>query len=134
MLLVPSEVKESRLSTCKACKHYVAKTQTCGTLIKGKVVQHRKQKVRLCGCIMPIKTTLKSAYCPIDKWHKDVDEETMQRLRTLFDEMDGNRLSAMQNTELHELYSKVVGRKMPASSCPPCVRKTIDDLRMLLDD
>ena len=46
------EVREHRLELCKACTHFISLTSQC----------------RKCGCIMPLKTKLKDAVCPIGKW------------------------------------------------------------------
>lgn len=49
--LVDSEIQEERYSICKACPSF--------TLLK---------TCKECGCIMPLKTRLSSASCPLEKW------------------------------------------------------------------
>jgi hypothetical protein len=42
----------SRMSTCLDCDRYIHITSQC----------------KECGCIMPLKTKLKNASCPLGKW------------------------------------------------------------------
>lgn len=48
----PEEIKEERLAICRSCEHFYPKLQKC---LK-------------CGCIMPLKTRLANASCPVHKW------------------------------------------------------------------
>ena len=48
----PHDQKAERLAICRACDHYSKTTTQCG----------------ICGCFMPIKTSLPHAECPIGKW------------------------------------------------------------------
>jgi hypothetical protein len=45
-------VRKERMDICRTCDHFSTATQRCG----------------VCGCVMPLKTTLGPASCPIDKW------------------------------------------------------------------
>ena len=49
---VPSEIRNQRLSICRECPFYVNATEQC----------------KKCLCIMPQKTKLADAFCPIHKW------------------------------------------------------------------
>lgn len=49
---VQPEVAKARLDICKACEHFKERTGQC----------------KLCNCFMKVKTTLRSASCPIKKW------------------------------------------------------------------
>lgn len=49
--LATKELQEQRYKICKGCDAFTA-LKTC----------------RECGCIMPLKTKLSSAACPLDKW------------------------------------------------------------------
>ena len=53
-IFVESKVQEARMSTCRSCEDFNAKTTQC----------------RRCGCFMSAKTRLKSGSCPIGKWGK----------------------------------------------------------------
>ena len=48
----PEELSAYRLEICKTCPFYRKLSNTC----------------KKCGCFMTLKTTLKNARCPIDKW------------------------------------------------------------------
>ena len=54
------EIKDLRLEICRSCEFFVSLTQQC---VK-------------CGCIMPAKTMLAEASCPIHKWEA-VDDRTV---------------------------------------------------------
>jgi hypothetical protein len=51
-LRVTEDVIQSRLAICRECDRFIKATQQC----------------RECGCIMPLKTRLSNASCPIEKW------------------------------------------------------------------
>lgn len=51
-LTVPDKIAESRMSICNSCEHLYKPASTC----------------RKCGCFMTLKTKLKFASCPINKW------------------------------------------------------------------
>jgi hypothetical protein len=62
------------LSICQKCKFFKASTASCGTLIIGQTVDleennvtHYKEKIKLCGCVMPVKTKFRFASCPAHK-------------------------------------------------------------------
>lgn len=63
----PLKAKE-RLEICRSCSFFVPSTQSCGPLIFGKMEMYQGKKIRLCGCVMPIKVELKFAKCPAKKW------------------------------------------------------------------
>ena len=46
------ELVAYRLEICRGCPFFRQRSQTC----------------KKCGCFMTLKTTLKNAKCPIDKW------------------------------------------------------------------
>jgi hypothetical protein len=50
--IAPRVVSRQRLETCEACDRYREDSRTC----------------ELCGCYMPLKTTMANMRCPIDKW------------------------------------------------------------------
>ena len=51
-ILVSSEVANQRLTICESCPEYFFPARICSQ----------------CYCVMPIKTRLASANCPLDKW------------------------------------------------------------------
>jgi hypothetical protein len=50
--IAPRDASRQRLEICKGCDRYRENSQTC----------------ELCGCYMPLKTTMANMKCPIDKW------------------------------------------------------------------
>ena len=49
---VPDEVQKARYDLCLACPELIKLTKQC----------------KKCGCVMPLKTKLPAAKCPIGKW------------------------------------------------------------------
>jgi len=49
---VNRSVRRERLNLCEGCDNYSKTLRTCG----------------VCGCVMPLKTTLAHAECPIGLW------------------------------------------------------------------
>ena len=64
----------TRLQTCKQCPYSsrFGKLVSCGDFLVGNQivveVEGKMQDVHLCGCVMNIKTKIKSAKCPLKKW------------------------------------------------------------------
>jgi hypothetical protein len=56
---VSEEIKELRMDACRNCEFFVKLTQQCTK----------------CGCIMPAKTSLPHASCPIGKWDSVPDDQ-----------------------------------------------------------
>ena len=48
------EAQKERMAICQTCPFFVKGTQQC----------------KKCGCVMPLKTKLADAFCPIGKWHQ----------------------------------------------------------------
>ncbi len=46
------QLKKERMDMCRACDQFKRTTQQC----------------RKCGCFMHLKTKMKDAHCPINKW------------------------------------------------------------------
>ena len=46
------EIRDERLRICNLCQHFISVTKQCSK----------------CGCIMPLKTKLSNAMCPLNKW------------------------------------------------------------------
>ena len=62
---------QERLKVCHDCDHhrdFMAGTITCGTFILGDVVKINNREIKLCGCVMDIKTQLEKSTCPLNKW------------------------------------------------------------------
>lgn len=50
-------IAEARMTLCKECEKYRAKTRTCAPPWQGG-----------CGCFLPAKTLIIRAKCPLGKW------------------------------------------------------------------
>jgi len=50
--VAPRSVHAKRMDICKECDRFRENTQTC----------------EICGCFMPLKSTMANMKCPIDKW------------------------------------------------------------------
>ncbi len=50
--VAPRAVHNERMEICQQCDRYREGAQTC----------------EICGCYMPLKTTMANMRCPIDKW------------------------------------------------------------------
>lgn len=50
--ITPQYVIDARMEICRACPEFLKPIQTCN----------------VCKCVMPVKTTLNNAGCPIHKW------------------------------------------------------------------
>lgn len=60
-----------RYKTCKRCtfsKRMLFDVVTCGTPVTGEVVKVEGKDIKLCGCIMKLKSKLKEATCPLNLW------------------------------------------------------------------
>ncbi len=124
---VSQSVRSERMHNCITCEHYVAQTKTCGPLGFGKKVGTRE----LCGCIMPVKTQLKWAECPLGKWQAQITKEQIAEVEEALQGIT-HHVTADKNKELQQLSNKLFGRNNAISNCRSCVRKMIDELRDLV--
>lgn len=133
MLLTTSKIKNDRLAICRNCKHFVSKTQSCGTLLVGNEVKYKNTTKQLCGCIMPIKAHLKIASCPIHKWTSVLNQKDITALKKVMGELKGSKVTGEQNKELTKLYNKLFSKRDQVSSCPSCVKSMVKKLNELLE-
>jgi hypothetical protein len=52
--VAPRAVAAERLAICESCDRYQADSKIC----------------EICGCYLPLKTTMANMKCPIDKWEE----------------------------------------------------------------
>lgn len=139
---VPLHIQKERLATCKKCKFFKPLTQSCGTLLVGKTVDaeensvtHYKEKIKLCGCIMPIKTKFIFASCPAHKWFAlDWKEDEIAELDIFINRI--HKANKIEPHDLHQLYAwatKVIGKKQDISGCASCIRDLITEFRRQLN-
>jgi hypothetical protein len=139
---VPLHIQRERLATCKKCKFFKPLTQSCGTLIVGNTVDleentvtHYKEKIKLCGCIMPIKTKFIFASCPARKWFAlNWKQEEIAELDEFINRIHkANKIEQHDLQKLYKWFSKVIGKDQQVSGCASCVRDLITEFRRQLD-
>ena len=139
---VPLHIQRERLATCKKCKFFKPITQSCGTLIVGNTVDaeensvtHYKEKIKLCGCIMPIKTKFVFASCPAHKWFAlDWKAEEIAELDVFINRIHkANKIEPNELQQLYDWFGKMVGKKQQVSGCASCIRDLITEFRRQLN-
>ena len=134
MIFVKDKEKQRRLEICKACKYYKEETKTCGTFRvlkpEGDVITYRKKKVKLCGCIMPLKTKFKGVSCPINKWKGELSKEEVEAIRSLLNEIESTGvITGRQAKDSINLYNKAFGTSKKFTDCGSCKRSIIEELK-----
>ena len=121
MFTVPPAIRDHRIKTCQECKYYKKTTMSCGTLIIGDSVpeenefNYRKKKVRLCGCVMPVKTKLVFAKCPLNKWDSfRLSKEEIDELKQFVNDLPLSSLRDRKSTRLNSSHSQQ--SRMPSSA------------------
>lgn len=132
MLFVSQNEKLERLRSCTACKYFEKSTGSCGPLIKGKRVQVKGKKVKLCGCVMKIKAGLKYAECPLEKWSSVYTEDQWHDLRAFVETLQNRidtggqvTLSGEDRQRLMDEYFRASGRREELGNCAACHRNMI---------
>jgi hypothetical protein len=147
-LRVNNEIRKERWETCKGCKFFVAATSSCGPLITGRTltpeetkqleVRHYKKKVRLCGCVMKVKTFLPFASCPAGKWGAvEMNGITPEHVAKKRDEIvaflksiDGRpTLTTNEIKTLLGFIAYLYNRRVAMTTCSSCIINYIDDLK-----
>lgn len=137
MIFSPRKEREERMSICRSCEYYKEETRSCGTLIMGDdlgelVDVGKKRKVRLCGCIMPLKTKFKIASCPLKKWGSELSKEDLKELKELFGRIEGDRMKTEDATKLVQAYNKTFGANKQVTSCGACLRDLVKEIKETL--
>jgi len=124
MIFIDRKTREERMSICKGCEHYNETTRSCGTLVLGDdlgelvSVKGKKRKVRLCGCVMPMKTKFKTASCPLKKWVSKVDADAIKDLQKLVEIADKyQRFSHEELKQFYKAYNQTFEAGKQLSSC-----------------
>tara|TARA_R110002167_G_scaffold78666_6_gene217494 strand:+ start:4027 stop:4467 length:441 start_codon:yes stop_codon:yes gene_type:complete len=133
MLFVSGTTKAERLAICRACEHFVSATESCGPLIIGKEIEHRGEALRLCGCIMPIKTALRVGSCPLGRWDHQFDEKDLDQMRQWLKKLP-NSINASQQLELLIYYNRITGQeKQSIGPCGKCAQNLIKTIQEFVD-
>ena len=139
MIFIDRKSREQRMSICKGCEHYNETTRSCGTLVLGDdigeliSVKGKKRKVRLCGCVMPMKTKFKTASCPLKKWVSKVDADAIKDLQKLVEIADKyQRFSNEELKQFYKAYNQTFEAGKQLSSCTSCVKQMVQEAREAL--
>jgi hypothetical protein len=136
---VPPHIKVQRYSSCMNCKYFVKSTRSCGTLILGgsvdeedqedQIITHRKKKIKLCGCVMPLKTKFAFSSCPIGKWDTyGLKKEEIVELRSFVESLPTKgRITNDQIDMMYAWMNKMIGVKQ--KRCSSCIKQMIIDLK-----
>lgn len=154
-MIVKPSIQADRLTICKSCKfHKVNKKGriTCGTYIfaalidgqkeieveeiKENIVTHYRRKIRLCGCNMNEKTKYTWASCPAGKWGTvGISHDDLVQIKQLLTKYEGQ--TSFTTNELKPFFtaiSKISGKNIQVTTCSPCVKEVIEDLRKATQD
>ena len=143
-MIVKPSIQADRLTICKDCKWYKASTGSCGTLLLGgsvegdddNIVTHYRRKIRLCGCVMRIKTKYTWTSCPAGKWGTvGISHDELVQVRELLTRYEGQ--TSFTTDELKPFFtaiSKISGKNIQVTTCSPCVKEVIEDLRKATQD
>jgi hypothetical protein len=139
MLFAKSNEYKRRLEICRTCKFFEPSTQSCGTLIVGEEVEtevlFRRKSIKLCGCVMPIKAKLAFASCPASKWNGVLSmDEQIEFKRFLLDMKAQGRLEQNDMLKFYSFKDKATGAFNERSTCPPCVKKDINEFLESMKD
>lgn len=133
MLFTNEATRQERLEKCKSCKYYQAATRTCGPLGIGKEVTYRKQKKQLCGCIMPIKTRLKMATCPLGKWESTISKTEILQIGQYLENRTPGRWTEQEREQVVALYNIATGGNEGVTTCTGCLENMVMDLKRTYD-
>ena len=134
MIFSSNTLAKDRIAICEACKHFRKRTRTCGTPVKGNTITQNKKKYKLCGCFMDIKSTLKFAHCPLDKWvGLELTQEEYLEVKELLDSTK-HRITNVQQQQVRLYSEKYLGLKVQSSSCAPCVKGNLERLNQIVTE
>jgi hypothetical protein len=129
-----SNTHTERMAVCKKCKFFQADTQTCGKPYTGGEVTYYGKPFKLCGCVMPIKTRLSFASCPLGKWNAEGSlPEFVDEIREAVSTYNGSYESKKRLFEIEaRIMFEETGEELQWSNCGSCHHQRLTDLTMLL--
>lgn len=132
-LLTSAKTRNERLNICGACEHYREGTRTCGPAVVGATVRHLGEDLHLCGCVMPIKASLRTAACPLGRWTHEVDPELVDRIREFLAAYPGPELKSNEVTAMHLLWNQLSRKPQAMTQCRSCLREMYSDLKKYIE-
>ena len=121
MLFVSAQKKADRLAICQACEHYVVNTKSWS------LVTEAFTNSKLCGCYMPAKAKLKRRPAPLESGTHTSSRRTSSSVVFLI----GTTLRGRRRNSPTSYLSSSIQQE--ASSCPPCNRQLLRDLKKIVD-
>lgn len=137
-ILVTPEERNKRAALCNSCEFYKPDTRTCGTfrLINplGDLVIHEGRDVRLCGCIMPVKWNFSSTSCPLGRWDKLIDDETLEEIKRVVQEYSGKPSILKDDMKkIVDTYNVANSSKQAYTECGSCIKELLDEMAKLVE-
>tara|TARA_R110002096_G_scaffold23469_5_gene74657 strand:- start:5599 stop:6000 length:402 start_codon:yes stop_codon:yes gene_type:complete len=129
MILTSTTLASDRIKECEKCPHFRKRTRTCGTPLVGNKVGSK----RTCGCFMDVKTKLKFAKCPLNKWEGlQITHDEYLEVKGLLDATQ-HQISNIQQQQMRLYMEKYLGVRVGSSSCAPCVKNNLISLRQIIE-
>ena len=124
------------MDICKSCEHFVSSTGSCGTLVIGGEVKFGRGTTNLCGCVMKVKTRLKLARCPINKWKRDMSNTDIAELKKAVEEIGKFMPNApvAQRREMFRVAKKHGLTDKKDTGCARCVKDLYLELKRYLKE
>jgi len=138
MWYIDSKLKQQRLEICMACEHYEPEKKTCGPVYNPfkELIKKRDpiiingEEFRTCGCYVNVKASLTSEHCPLGKWSSGViSKEEACEMKAFILSLDNSFITQEQRVKLFGYKSKLSGRNEQMTTCPPCVKDLIENLK-----
>ena len=130
-MFVSRTLAEGRLTICKSCPHSVMNlgVRTCGPIGRPTPVEGGS----LCGCVMEIKTKLRTSKCPIGKWRAEVSDADVEKAQA-FLATNPSRIKHSDVRELYRLHAEITGKKHPVAACSSCLADVMQEMRVALKE
>jgi hypothetical protein len=97
-------------------------------------VTYYKEKIKLCGCFMDVKTKFRFTSCPANKWFAiDMKPEDIAALDVFIQRV--SKANKIEQEDLHQLYTwygKITKKTERPSGCASCIRDLITEFRRQL--
>jgi hypothetical protein len=83
---------------------------------------------------MKIKGAIAFTRCPIGKWERESEltKDQLSILKRLLNQIGSSKVTHDQNVGITNLWKEIFGLNKKESSCAPCVKQTINDLKDIM--
>lgn len=132
-IFVKSSEQVRRMNICRKCPYYKPDTRSCGTLIAGDYINvGKKRRVKLCGCIMPLKSKFKVSSCPLKKWGNEINKSDLDELKKMYGKIEHGRISTDDAKKLVDSYNKTFGANRQFTTCGSCLKQLAKEIEETL--